>query len=588
MKILIKCSLIASFAVTACTIQYQPKITEKELSQSISKLASDEFQGRKPGLPGDSLAAQFIVGEFKKSGIKLLYDKGYQPVKLITGFTFGKENHLSSGKQNFELGADFEPLFFSANKTFGGKLAIAGYGITFSSDSLKWDDYQNSFSDNHWVLILDGVPGHLSQNNEIKKISDIRSKVLNAIDHHASGILVVTPDFNTQGAARAAMFDKNSTAYSVPVMKISQKTANQILAGQLTTNDIENKIKTGQKPFYQVTETTVKGEASVLPKITTTQNIVGMIPAKDPKLAEEFVIVGAHYDHLGFGGAGSGSRMPDSAAVHHGADDNASGVAAVIELAQRFSHDGNNKRPIIFVAFTAEESGLIGSKAFVADPPFPLKKSTAMFNFDMIGRLDSARNLTIGGVGSSVESKALVDSLVHGFNTKISMEGYGPSDHASFYGENIPVIYFTSGVHDQYHTPNDTYDRINIKGEKLIIENAFALIQEVANRSKKLTYQEAGPKLGSAGGRTDLKVTLGIIPDFAGTETGGMRIDGVTPGKPAAKAGLLKGDIIIAIDGKKVGSIYDYMARMKAYSPGQIISVDVMRGKEKKIFMVTL
>jgi len=324
-----------------------------------------------------------------------------------------------------------------------------------------------------------------------------------------------------------------------------------------------------------------------MPKITMTQNIIGMVPGRDPKLAGEYVVVGAHYDHLGFGGQGSGSRMPDSIAVHHGADDNASGVAAVIELAQRFSREKNNKRSIIFAAFTAEEFGLIGSRAFVAEPPFNLKKTDAMFNFDMVGRLDSAKELTIGGVGTSLESKAMIDSLVHGFSLKISKEGYGPSDHASFYGENIPVLYFTSGVHDQYHTPKDTWDRINFEGERLIAENAYLLIREVANRSQRLTYQESGPKVG-ASGRTDLKVTLGIIPDFVGSEKEGMRIDGVTPGKPASRAGLLKGDIIIAIDGKKVGNIYDYMARMKAYSPGDIITVDVMRGEVKKIFIVTL
>jgi C-terminal processing protease CtpA/Prc len=201
--------------------------------------------------------------------------------------------------------------------------------------------------------------------------------------------------------------------------------------------------------------------------------------------------------------------------------------------------------------------------------------------------LDSTKDLTVGGAGTALETNALVDSLIRGFKVKISKEGYGPSDHASFYGENIPVVYFTSGVHDQYHTPNDSYDRINISGEKMIVESAYGLIQEVANRNKKLTYQESGPKIGSSG-RTDLKVTLGIIPDFAGTEQGGMRIDGVTPGKPASKAGLLKGDIITAIDGKKVGSIYDYMARMKAYSPGQIISVDVLRGSATKVFLITL
>ncbi|HWR99023.1 MAG TPA: M20/M25/M40 family metallo-hydrolase, partial [Prolixibacteraceae bacterium] len=572
---------------SACTVQYQPKITEKELYTNISILASDQFQGRKPGLPGDSLAADFIAGKFKKSGIKMLYNKGFQPVKLITGFKFGTENHLSSANQTFSLSADYEPLFFSANKAFTGKMAFAGYGITVSTDSLKWDDYQNLQAENQWVLIFDGVPAHLQQSTEIKKYSDIRSKVLNAIDHHAGGILIVTPDFDTKGAARTVMFDKNSSPYSVPVMKISQKTADLILNNQFTFSDLENTIKTGKKPFFRPTGITVKGEASVLPKITMTQNIVGMVPGTDPKLSEEYIIVGAHYDHLGLGGPGSGSRMPDSAAVHYGADDNASGVAAIIELAEKFSHEKNNRRPILFVAFTAEEFGLIGSRAFVAEPPFSLKKADAMFNFDMVGRLDSAKELTIGGVGTAIESNALIDSLVHGFKIKISKEGYGPSDHASFYGENIPVIYFTTGVHDQYHTPNDTYNRINVQGEQQIVENAYVLIREVANRSKKLTYQESGPKTG-ASGRTDLKVTLGIIPDFAGTGKDGMRIDGVTPGKPAAKAGLQKGDVIIAIDGKKVGSIYDYMARMKAYSPGQIISVDVMRGTEKKVFLVTL
>jgi len=587
MKLFTGVLVAATMAVSACAIQYQPKITEKEISSTISVLASEKFQGRKPGLPGDSLAAHFVQGKLKKAGLKMLFNDGFQPVKLITGFTFGTGNHLSSGAQNFEIGADYAPLFFSANKSFSGQLAVAGYGITLSTDSLKWDDYNGLQADGKWILILDGIPGHLQQNKEIKRYSDVRSKVLNAIDHHAGGILVVTPDFNTKGAARTVVFDKNSAPYSVPVLKISQKTADLMMNGQLTFNDIENKIKSAQKPLFTAMNLNVQGEASVLPKITMAHNIVGMLPGTDPKLAEEYVIVGAHYDHLGYGGPGSGSRMPDTVAVHHGADDNASGVAAVIELAQKFSHAKNNKRPILFIAFTAEESGLIGSKAFVTNPPFSLKKATAMFNFDMVGRLDSAKDLTIGGVGTALETKSIIDNLVRGFNVKISMEGYGPSDHASFYGENIPVIYFTSGVHDQYHTPKDTWDRINFPGERMIAENASLLIQEVANRSKRLTYQESGPKVGTSA-RTDLKVTLGIIPDYAGTEKEGMRIDGVSPGKPATKAGLLKGDVITAIDGKKVGSIYDYMARMKAYSPGQIISVDILRGKVKIVFLVTL
>lgn len=587
MQLFFRTAALSLILLTGCAVKYQPKSTIQDLSATIARLASDEFQGRKPGLPGDSLAADLIASGFRKAKLKMLYNDGYQPVKLITGFKFGPENHLSSASQTFELGNDYEPLFFSANKSFSGGLAVAGYGMTIESDSLKWDDYQKSRADNQWVLILDGVPAHLQASKEAKKYSDIRSKVLNAIDHHAGGILIVTPDFNTKGAARAAMFDKNSAPYSVPVLKIGQKTADLILDKKLSFSEIENKIKQSQQPFFQVTDVSVKGEASVLPKITMTRNIAGMVPGNDPGLAEEVIVVGAHYDHIGFGGPGSGSRMPDTTAVHYGADDNASGVAAVIELARKFSREKKNKRPIIFVAFTAEEFGLIGSKAFVAEPPVSLKKANAMFNFDMVGRLDTARELTVGGVGTARETQALVDSLVKGFKVKISKEGYGPSDHASFYGENIPVIYFTTGVHDQYHTPKDTYDRINLAGEEQIIESAYRLISAVANRDQRLTYQESGPKQGNQT-RTDLKVSLGIIPDFAGSEKEGMRIDGVTPGKPASKAGLQKGDIIVAIDGKKVGSIYDYMARMKAYSPGDIITVDVMRGGDKKVFLVTL
>ncbi|MCE1199277.1 MAG: M20/M25/M40 family metallo-hydrolase [Marinilabiliales bacterium] len=587
MKYLLTAACIAAISLNACKVQYQPKVTEKEILQNIKILSSDQFQGRKPGLPGDSLAAHYVLGKFKQAGLTLLYNNGFQPVKLVTGFTFGTNNQLECNHVNFELSKDFEPLFFSANKRFTGKVAFVGYGLTLNSDSLKWDDYQGIDASGRWVLLSEGLPSHLQQNTTAKKNIDLRTKVLTAIDHHAAGILVVSTDFSTKGAAKTAIYDKSSAAYAVPVIKISKSAANQILGTDSSLELADKEIQTKQAPFGKLIGTEVIGEASVLPKITKTQNVVGLIKGKDPKLQDEFVVVGAHYDHLGYGGPGSGSRMPDSAAVHHGADDNASGVAAVIELAQKFSHAGKNRRSIVFVAFTAEEFGLIGSKAFVAEPPFNLKKTSAMFNFDMVGRLDTAKDLTIGGVGTSLETKTMVDSLVTGFNVKISKEGYGPSDHASFYGENIPVIYFTSGVHDQYHTPKDTYDRINLTGEKQIIESAAKLVDAVANRSLKLTYQESGPKVG-ASGRTDLKVTLGIIPDFSGTGSDGMRIDGVTPGKPASKAGLQKGDIIVAIDGKSVGSIYDYMARMKAYSPGQIISVDVLRNGEKKVFLVTL
>jgi hypothetical protein len=276
-------------------------------------------------------------------------------------------------------------------------------------------------------------------------------------------------------------------------------------------------------------------------------------------------------------------------AVHFGADDNASGVAAVMEIAEKFGTGTNNpKRSIIFAAFGAEEQGLIGSKYFVDHPPVPLEKIEAMINLDMVGRLNEDKKIKISGIGTAIESKKIIDSLnVDGFVLSLNEAGYGPSDHASFYANDIPVFFFSTGAHPDYHTPRDHPDEINYVGMKDITRYIYAISYHLANQPRNLTFKEAGPKRGTST-RARTKVTLGIMPDVSSGSNEGLGVVYVTEGKPAHDGGMQKGDIITAINGKEVKNIYDYMYRLSKLDFGEIITVEVKRGDETKVLIVQL
>jgi hypothetical protein len=365
--------------------------------------------------------------------------------------------------------------------------------------------------------------------------------------------------------------------------------ANDILKGSgKTITTLEEGLNADFRPNSFAVDNVVATTVYIEQKQVETQNVVAILPGIDAELMNEYVIIGAHHDHLGMGGPGSGSRALDTIAIHNGADDNASGVAAVIELAEKAAAEKNNRRTIIFATFGAEEMGLVGSRAFVNNPPVDLKKVVAMFNFDMVGRLDTTSNsLSIGGTKTSLETEDILKSLNPGFSLSLSGEGTGPSDHSSFYLQGIPVFFVSTGAHSDYHTPSDDAEFINYKGVQKVTTYAYDLISEVSNRDRKLTYQEAGSmQRPGRGGR--FKVTLGVMPDFAGAEKRGMRIDAVSKGKPAQRGGMKKGDIITAIDGKKVGNIYDYMNRLKTLEAGQMITVDVLRDDKEAVLIIQL
>lgn len=588
MKLLV--FLFVIIVAQAVAQKYNPEITVYELKKDIGYLASDELKGRKSGEPGDLMAAEYIRAKFKNAGLELMYVNGFQKFGLVTSAEIGEGNKLTVNGINFEVEKQFLPYAFSGNTSVAADVVFAGYGLEVDKDSLQWNDYKNVDVSGKWVLALQGDPDLENPQSPYIEFSSERSKALFAADKNAAGlILVAGKKFSETDQLASLIFDKNSSRYDIPVIQVTREAADKILAGSKTTIEkLEAEIDSLNRTLSLEIKSKVSGTVNVNQKETETQNVVALLPGTDNNLKNEYVVVGAHFDHLGMGGPGSGSRVTDTLAVHNGADDNASGVAAVIQLAEKLAADKKNRRSIIFVAFGAEEMGLVGSKAFTNKPPVETEKMVAMFNFDMVGRLDPSTNgLSIGGTQTSKETEAILTDLNTGFELAFSPEGVGPSDHAAFYLQNIPVFFISTGAHSDYHTPVDDAEFINYEGTKKVADYSYLVISELANRDEALTFQEAGPKFQrSRGGR--LKVTLGVMPDFAGLEKRGMRIDAVTKGKPAEKAGMKKGDIIIAIDGKKVSGVYDYMDRLKTMEIGQQVSVDIIRDEKETVLIVQL
>ena len=588
MKILI--IVVIGLLIASCSQKYNPEITIEDIKNNINYLASDSLKGRKPGEAGDKLAADFIRHKFETAGLKLLYESGFQEFGLVTSAELGDENTLNINDISFQVETDFLPYAFSANTMVESKVVFAGYGLDVNKDTIQWNDFENLDVSGKWILALQGDPDMDNAQSPFVEFSTERSKALIASDKNAAGlILVAGPSFSSTDELSSLFFDKNSSRYSIPIIQITRKVADQILSetGE-TVASLEAKILEINTSVNLMTEANVVSNINVNLKETVTQNVVAMVPGIDEVLKNEYIVVGAHYDHLGMGGPGSGSRSVDTVAVHSGADDNASGVATVIELAEKVATEKLNKRSVIFAAFGAEEMGLVGSKAFTAEPPVETEKMVGMFNFDMVGRLDSASNaLSIGGTKTAKEIEDLLNELNPGFQLAMSGEGIGPSDHASFYLQNIPVFFISTGAHSDYHTPNDDSELINFDGAKKVTDYAFSLVSKVASRDSALTFQEAGAKFQrSRGGR--FKVTFGIMPDFAGLEKRGLRIDAVTKGKPADKGGMKKGDIITAIEGKKVGGIHDYMSRLQSLEGGNTITVDIIRDNKETVLIIQL
>jgi Predicted aminopeptidases len=568
-----------------------PEVTIDELKAHISYLASDALKGRKTGTEGDSLAAEYIRKQLREIGLVPLYDKGLQHFRVTDKIVTGPANSLIVNEADQKLNVDFAPFAFSENSSFSGDIVFAGYGFSINEDSLKWDDYKNLDIKGKVVLILRADPEIEKNASPFVKYSKDRDKVLQAKDLGAVAVLLVSgKTFDPED--KFEPLAKGDQSVGLPSFRISRKLANDILTiKKATIEDLEKQLNEKRSPNSFFVGSKASGHSDVFQTTVPTRNVVMLLPGTDKKLKDQYVVLGAHFDHLGMGGQGSGSRVPDTVAVHYGADDNASGVAMIIELAEKMAaNPQSHRRSILVAAFSGEEMGLLGSKKFVELPGIDLGKVNAMVNMDMVGRLNENSLLQVGGVGTAESFKGILKSENDTTLLKLSLadEGYGPSDHASFYGKNIPVLFVSSGAHLDYHTPSDTWDKINYAGMVKIANFSYKVVSDIANTDAKLVFREAGPKETVSRGMRRKGVTLGIMPDFAGNVKNGLRADLITPGRPAALGGMKKGDIITSINGKPVNNIQDYMFRMGQLKHGETISVEVLRDGNKQVLIIQL
>ena len=566
-------------------------VTTKELQNHIKFLSTDSLMGRLTGSPGDSLAAEYIKSELSSYGMIPLSGDGLQRFKVTKRVLPGKDNSLSINGINFIADKDFTPMGFSSNSGLEAEVIFAGYGFNINGDSLKWNDYNSIDVKGKWVMILRGDPEIENTKSPFIPFSGDRDKALLAKDMGAAGALMVSgPAFDPQDTFES--LNPNDFSVGIPVLRIKKEVADIILSKSKTTiAAFEKKRIDTRKPIVFASKVTIDGKSEIVKETTNTRNVVMVLPGEDEQLKNEYIIIGAHFDHLGIGGSGSSSRAVDTVGIHHGADDNASGVAMMLELAEKFAKTkDSHKRSIICIAFTGEEEGLLGSKHFTETPGIDLSKVNAMINLDMVGRMNETNNLQISGAGTATGLKDLIYSKSDTSVIKLTLsdEGYGPSDHSSFYGKNIPVLFYFTGAHLDYHTPADTYDKINYNGMVKISGLIFNMARELASSTARLKFKESGPKIETGRVPRRKGVTLGIMPDFAGVVKNGLRADFITPGKPAALGGMQKGDIITFISGKPVNNIQDYMFRMGQLKHGQTISVEVLRNEKKVVLLIQL
>lgn len=562
------------------------------LVKSLTFLASDSLKGRYPGTPECKVAAEYIKSNFKKFGLKSFYPNYFQKFKVTTNVKFGEKNSLSFNDTIYKINKDFIPLSFSASKTLNSEIEFVGFGFEINTDSLKWNSYDNIDVNGKWVLMLVADPDLDNLHSKFIKYENECTKVILAKEKGAKGVIFVQGyDFDKNDKLMTDFYDNSALNYGIPVINISKNLANIIFNQDgKDFKKIEKQIIETKKPNSFALNKKINITTDVQPNVVTTQNVVAYLEGCDKKLKNEYILIGAHYDHLGFGGKNTTSRMPDTIAIHNGADDNASGVASILELAKELSNNKNNiKRSIIFVSFSAEEMGLLGSDYFVKNLPIKKDQLKAMINIDMLGRFNKdTKALEIGGVGSANKIMEILNSVSHkDFNIVTSQDGNGPSDQSSFYSSGYPVLYFTTGSHLDYHTPFDKINKIDFKSQRMLLSYIYNVTMSIDNLDTNLIFVKSNINHLHRHGRR-LKITFGIIPNYSGSGNDGLLVDGIIKGGRADNAGMLKGDKIVAINSEKVTNIYDYMYRLMKLEKGKVALVDVIRDGKKKVLLVYL
>jgi hypothetical protein len=595
---------LLAFAAAAAT-SFDP---ERYLDH-IKFLASPELKGRPTGSPELEKAAQYIANQFRADGLQPPPGaRGFlQPFDVTASAKVGKGNRfqfsLGNDSQSLQEGKEFVPVNFSSSGKASGPVVFAGYGIT--APEYNYDDYAGLDAKGKFVVVFAHEPQEFDPNSVFEgKVytdhSQLYSKASNAKAHGARGVILINDRINHSADGDTLMqFGKAEGPADAGILFVQVRedaVRPWFQAAGKEPQDLERQIDSDLKPrSFALAKVEVRETVDLVREVKATANVVAWLPGQ----TDEYIVIGAHYDHLGLGE--QFSLAPSLAGtVHPGADDNASGTAGVIELARYFASQPKPKRGFLFITFAGEELGLLGSGYYVNHPELPLNKAVAMINLDMIGRVRDGR-LYVGGLGTGSTLRGDLDRIAPRYSDlKIDSsgnDGYGSSDHTSFTTKQVPVLFFFSGLHGDYHKPSDTWDKIDsIKATEVL-----QLIADIATRIDTDDVRPefvrvapkadphtgaAGPLSGSAAGG-GYGPYFGSIPDFAEPPKG-VRFADVREGSPAALAGLKQGDIMITFGDKEIANLYDFTYALKAHKVGDEVLVEVLRNGEKVTAKVKL
>ena len=529
----------------------QPTFNKKTAQQHIEYLASDELEGRMTGTEGETKAANYIASEFKKLGLTNTESTNYfekfsfvanRAIDSDITFAINKDNLLENGK--------ITALRQSGSGNYKGQIFDAGHGLVAAD--LDVNHFKNIPQNAAYLIRFSTAKGH-DPHSKMHKHATIAQKIINAQKHGAKAIVFINEDSTYR--VPEFKFMPQSKSLDIPIVYFDsviklKKVKNKL---QLKIN-VENRLAEGKNVVAQLNNN-----------------------------AKKNIIIGAHYDHLGYGK--NGSLSTEKNAVHNGADDNASGVALMLQIAELLaSNDLKENYNYIFIAFSGEELGLFGSSSYINNKSTEFHNSVnCMINFDMVGRMSKENELAINGTGTSPYWKNTLSQLNNdSLKLTLNASGTGPSDHTSFYLKEIPVLHFFSGNHKDYHKPSDDFDKINYNGIELIYNYVVRLIL-ATNQQPKLSFTKTKEVAKMASSFT---VTLGIMPSYIYSGKG-LKVDGVTEGKPGKKGGLKAGDVIVKMGNLDIIDIYSYMEGLSKYKRGESTEIEVLRENKPQTLQIT-
>ena len=576
----------------------QPITVTEELRHDVQFLASPELTGRGVDTPGIRLARDYLAAEFARAGLRPGGDNGdfFQPFDVAVGVTVNQPSSLTLDQNaSLELNKDWIPLGLSKSDNVEGELVFAGYGITAKENG--YDDYADVNVKGKIVLILRYEPAPTDDKSPFKTPPEysvhaaLRTKANNARDHGAVGMILV--DLNHDNEAQPELLSTRNSLWrggnSVVAAQVRREVLQKWLdARGVSLRDFKQKIdRTGKPASMAIPGAMAKLQMTLKEDHERAENVVGILPGADPNLRDQRVVIGAHYDHLGFGHFGALDRQAEGK-VHPGADDNASGTAVLLELARRMAKlPVKPDRTIVFAAFSGEELGLYGSRHYIesSNSPSAIK---AMINLDMVGRLRENR-LTVFGARSGENLSDLVTKNARALGLDITdSNDVGRSDHMSFYSKKIPVLHFFTGTHGDYHRATDTWDKLNFEGMAKISDLVLVTALEIANRKEPIRFVSLPSRPSeTAGSARGVRVYLGTIPDYGAVATG-VLLAGVSSGSPAAQAGLREGDVIVRLGDKDIQNIEDLTDALQAHKSGDQVNVVVLRGGAPITLQATL